>query len=151
MHNKRILAFTIAITAATLMAVGCSKTPEKLFPVKGVVSVGGNPLNGGTVQFEMKDKGEATGKVYTSAGEINEDGSYELMTFGKRGAPAGDHRVWVSPNLAQMPDKLGINFERNSPIPKEFMTPIDSTLSYTVAEESNTINVEVPETRRRKK
>ena len=128
---------------AALFISGCSKTPEKLFPVSGVVSVGGKPLNGGTVQFEMIEVG-ASGKVYTSSGEINEDGSYELSTFGERGAPAGEHRVWVSPNLLLAPDKIGVGIDRTSPVPRKYMLPTTTSLSFTVTEGDNTIDVDVP-------
>jgi len=127
-----------------VLLVGCGKTPEKLYPVSGVVTVGGEPLNGGSVQFEMKNKGEASGKVFTASGEIGEDGSYELLTFGKPGAPAGEHRVWVSPNLLHVPDKLGVSHEKLSRVPKKYRLPTTTDLTYTVEEDENEINVEVP-------
>ena len=108
------------------------------------MTVGGKPLNGGSIQFEMIEKGEASGKVYTSSGEIDESGNYELSTFGESGAPAGEHRVWVSPNVLMMPDKLGVGFERTSPIPKKYRVPTTTELMYTVTEADNTIDVEVP-------
>ena len=122
---------------------GCSKTPEKLYPVNGTVSVAGRPMNGGSVQFEMIEKG-TSGKVYTSAGTIDEEGRYELVTFGKSGAPAGEHRVWVNPNLTRMPDRLGVNPRRLSPIPKKYMLPTTTDLTFTVADEENTIDIDVP-------
>ena len=127
-----------------VVSTACQKTPEKLYPVTGTVTVGGQPLSGGTVQFEMLDKGKASGEVFTAAGAIEADGSYELSTFGKRGAPAGDHRVWVSPNFAALPDKLGVGVERMSPVPKKYMLPTTTDLSYTVTEGENQIDVEVP-------
>ena len=123
---------------------GCGKTPEKLYPVVGTVTVDGKPLDGGTVQFEMLEQGEASGKVYTSSSEISEDGSYELSTFDKPGAPAGEHRVWVTPYFAAMPDKLGVNNQRRSPIPKKYMLPTTTDLTYTVSEGDNEIDVDVP-------
>ena len=128
---------------AMIVLLGCGKTPEKLYPVQGTVTVGGKPLNGGSVQFEMIDVG-VSGKVYTSSGEIGEDGRYELSTFGKLGAPAGEHRVWVTPNLLLMPDKLGVGVDRTSPIPKKYMLPTTTELSYTVTEEDNVIAIDVP-------
>ena len=135
------LRFAIALVATI---AGCSKTPEKLYPVTGTVTVVGKPLSGGSIQFEMIEKGEASGKVYTSSGEIDENGKYELSTFGEPGAPAGEHRVWVSPNFAMMPDKLGIGVGRMSPVPKKYMVPTTTELMYTVTESDNTIDVEVP-------
>lgn len=133
----------VAVVALAI-TLGCSKTPEKLYPVIGTVTVGGQPLNGGTIQFEMMEKGEATGEIYTSAGELDENGNFELSTFGKPGAPAGEHRAWVTPNLLMMPDKLGVGIRRTSPIPKDYMMPTTTELKFTVTEGDNTIDVDIP-------
>lgn len=137
------LKFSLVV-AVMLMFLGCSKTPEQLFPVKGTVTIAGTPLKGGTVQFEMMEKGTASGKVYTSSGEIDENGNFALSTFGKLGAPAGEHRVWVSPNVLAMPDKLGVSVERSSPVPKKYMMPTTTDLTFTVDEGENIIAVNVP-------
>ena len=108
-----------------------------------MVSIGGKPLAGGTIQFEMIEIG-SSGKVYTSSSEIGGNGDYELITFGRLGAPAGEHRVWVTPNFLMMPDKLGVGVERISPIPKKYMLPTTTDLSYVVTAEDNTIDVDVP-------
>ena len=134
---------SLAFVGTAIFLFGCSKTPEKLYPVNGTVSVAGKPMNGGTVQFEMIEKG-TSGKVYTSSGTIDEEGRYQLITFGKSGAPAGEHRVWVSPNFARMPDRLGVNPRRMSPIPKKYMLPTTTDLTFTVADEENTIDIDVP-------
>ena len=134
--------FTLALILC--LSLGCSDTPESLYPVSGTVTIGGKPLNGGTVQFEMIEKGEKSGEVFTAAGEIDANGDYELSTFGEPGAPAGEHRVWVTPNLAAMPDKLGVGVERMSPIPKKYMMPTTTELEYTVEQSENSIDIEVP-------
>lgn len=113
-------------TVIAVLLVGCSKTPEKLYPVSGTVSAGDRPLTGGTIQFEMMSKGESSGNVYTSSSEIDEQGRYTLSTFDKPGAPAGEHRVWVSPNFAAMPDKLGVSTQRMSA--DEFARALDTML-----------------------
>lgn len=133
------------VAGISLIVLGCGKTPEKLYPVQGTVTVGGQPLNGGTVQFEMLDKGSASGKVYTAAGEIGEDGHYELRTFDQPGAPAGEHRVWVTPYFAGMPDQLGVDNRRRSPVPRKYMMPTTTDLTFTVNEADNTIDVDVPD------
>lgn len=144
MTSRSFRSLTIVATALLVITVGCSKTPEKLFPVVGTVTVNGEPLNGGSVQFEMLEEGQASGKVYTSSGEIDENGRYALSTFGEAGAPAGEHRVWVSPNFARMPDKLGVGVQRMSPVPKKYMLPTTTTLTYSVSEAENVIDVDVP-------
>ena len=134
---------SLAFAGTVIFLFGCSKTPEKLYPVNGTVTIAGRPMNGGTVQFEMIEKG-TSGKIYTSSGTIDEEGRYELITFGKSGAPAGEHRAWVSPNFARMPDRLGVSVEQMSPIPKKYMLPTTTDLRYSVAEEENTIDIDVP-------
>jgi hypothetical protein len=126
-----------------LYSCGCSKTPETLFPVSGTVSVGGKPLSGGTVKFEMSEKG-VSGKVYTSTGSVDDAGHYDLKTFGEAGAPAGTHRVWVVPNFARMPDEIGLGAGRLSPIPEKYMKPTTTELTYEVKAEDNSIDIEVP-------
>lgn len=139
----RSTVILLTISFAVLFIVGCAKTPEKLYPVNGSVFVGGKPLTGGTVQFEMIEVG-SSGKVYTSSGEIDKNGRYQLITFGKPGAPAGEHRVWVTPNPLLMPDKLGVGLDQTSPIPQKYMLPVRTDLSYTVSKRKNSIDVEVP-------
>ena len=134
-----------AVGAACLVVlVGCGKTPETLYPVRGTVFVGESPLDGGTIQFEMLEQGAASGKVYTASAQIQSDGSYALSTFGEPGAPAGEHRVWVSPNFAAMPDKLGVDNLRRSTVPKKYMVPTTTDLKYTVQAGNNVIDVKVP-------
>lgn len=123
---------------------GCSKTPEPLHPVHGVVTVNGKELKGGTVQFEMLEKGTTSGKIYTAAGVIDSEGNYQLSTFGEMGAPAGEHRVWVSPNFAGITDKIGVGIEKTTPFPKKYMVPTTTDLKFTVAADDNTINIDVP-------
>ena len=134
---------SLAFVGAAIFFCGCSKTPEKLYPVNGTVSVAGKPMHGGTVQFEMIEKGNS-GSIYTSSGTIDEEGRYELSTWGKSGAPAGEHRVWVNPNLLRMPDRIGVSAQRMSPVPQKYRLLTTTDLSYTVAPEDNTIDIDVP-------
>ena len=50
----------------------------------------------------------------------------------------------MTPNLARAPDKLGVSTEKLSPVPKKYMLPTTTDLSYTVEAGDNTIDVEVP-------
>jgi hypothetical protein len=128
---------------AVLAAAGCGKTPEPIYPVEGIVRVGGRPLKDGTIQFEMIERG-TSGKRYTSTSTIDPDGRYRLRTFERDGAPAGRHRVWVSPNFAAMPDEIGTSVFRLSPIPRKYMQPTTTDLEYEVKTGDNEIVVDVP-------
>ena len=50
----------------------------------------------------------------------------------------------MTPNLARQPDELGVSVERLSPVPKKYMLPTTTDLTYTVSEGDNQIDVEVP-------
>lgn len=126
-------------------AGGCSAgTPEVLYPVAGTVRVGEQVLTGGgTIQFEMIDVGKS-GKRYTSASTIDEQGRFRLITFGKEGAPAGTHRVWVIPDFARMPDKIGVNPVALSPIPRKYMMPTTTDIEVEVKPDENDLEIEIP-------
>lgn len=70
---------------------GCSETLP-LAPVAGQVTLDGQPLPRGTVQF-VPQQPVVPGPP--AVGTINETGRYELTTAGSRGALAGMHRVCV--------------------------------------------------------
>jgi hypothetical protein len=136
---RRLAASILVLTAG----FGCSRTPEPLYPVTGTVQVGGQRMTSGTVQFEMIEVG-GSGKRYTSSSTIDSQGRFRLRTFDQDGAPAGRHRVWVVPNFAALPDKIGQGVDRISPVPRKYMLPTTTDLEYTVEEGENTIEVNVP-------
>jgi hypothetical protein len=71
-----------------------------LYPVKGKVTLDGAAYKGGgTVQL-VKAKAAKDEKVYRIIGEIDAEGNYELSTEGKAGAPEGQYKAIVSPNMA---------------------------------------------------
>ena len=146
--RHRLEKYTFPAVIVLLFAVaGCTKTPERLFPVEGTVRVGDKLMNSGTIQFEMIEVG-TSGKRYTSTSSIDQEGRYQLRTFGEKGAPAGRHRAWVVPNFAAMPDEIGIGVERLSPIPKKYMVPTTTDLEFEVQAAANQIDVVIPAGRR---
>ena len=75
--------------------VSCTGDPVgQTFPVKGKVTVGGKTLTTGSVAF-WADEAKGTKLAFTPASQIAEDGSYDLFTNGKRGAPAGHYKVTI--------------------------------------------------------
>ncbi len=79
----------IILGCAPLFLAGCSPPPV---PVSGKVTVGGEPLKTGTVTF-FADAGNPT--KAEPRGQIKEDGTYEVQTDGKPGAPPGTYKVIV--------------------------------------------------------
>src|ERR1700729_3502154 len=82
----------ILFGCAPLFLAGCSPAPV---PVSGKVTVGGEPLKTGTVTF-FAEAGNPT--KAEPRGKIKEDGTYEVQTDGKPGAPPGTYKVVVFAN-----------------------------------------------------
>jgi len=102
------------LACAALLAAGCSggKGP-KLVPVSGKVTLDGNALPGGVVNF-FPDKGKGNTDKYHSVATIDASGTYKLTTDGKEGAPLGRYKVTVATEMppsgevkaGQLPPKL---------------------------------------------
>ena len=89
------ISLTLCLLATS---IGCGDSPEKFYPVSGKILVNGKPLSGvaqGSVSFHADGtKGNQT--MHQPIGAINADGSYELITVGRKGAPLGWYKVIVS-------------------------------------------------------
>lgn len=90
----RSRAVTLAGLLALPFAVGCGDPGPVLVPVKGSVSVGGKPLAVGSVSFRP-DASRGNTSAHHPTGSIAADGSFELVTLGKPGAPVGHYKVLV--------------------------------------------------------
>jgi hypothetical protein len=106
------VARTVFLTPPVVLSIlllggvpGCSKSKAegpKLYSVKGkIVFKNGEPLKGGTVQFQS-----LAGSSLTTMGEIKKDGSFALYTLVENktksaGAPEGQHRVIVIPPMSE--------------------------------------------------
>ena len=87
----------LAIALACLMIglVGCdSSGPGRLVPVKGKVTNKGQPLATGSLVFKP-DTAKGNQSKFEPASSIAADGSYELFTAEKPGAPPGWYHVGV--------------------------------------------------------
>ncbi len=84
---------------AILLAVacaGCSPSPFNLVPVSGSVSLDGQPLAGGIVNFQPIVAGPGANAGPGSTARIGPDGRYTLATIrGEPGAVVGKHRVKI--------------------------------------------------------
>src|SRR5262245_10423017 len=76
--------------------IGCSKGPTlpPLFPVKGKVTVNGQPVTSGQVSLMA-----ISGGGEMSAGAIDGSGNYTIFTSGGEGAPSGKYKVTVTPSM----------------------------------------------------
>jgi hypothetical protein len=92
-RGSRLLILAI-LSSLIGLSLGCGDGPS-LKPVKGHVTMNGQPLTKGHITFHPnKDKGNTFGQV--CVGEIDAQGEYTLQTRGKPGAPPGWYKVTVS-------------------------------------------------------
>ena len=80
--------------AAVLAAAGCNGDEPQLAPVRGTVYYRGEPLRGGVIVFVPDDSRGGSGPM--AQAEIGPDGTYTLLTEGKKGAVPGWHRITVA-------------------------------------------------------
>lgn len=81
----------------TCVLAGCGLGP-RLLPVSGKVLLGATPLTSGVVSFTPD---EAKGNKFRGGpiGTIQSEGTYQMTTNGKPGAPAGWYKVTVSTKM----------------------------------------------------
>lgn len=98
-RNLRILAWPVAWLL--LGPIGCGGGPH-LVPVRGKITVNGKPLTTGTLVLKPdRDKGNTS--PFESAATINADGTYQVYTNYKAGAPVGAYKVGVQAEVAINP------------------------------------------------
>ncbi|MCA9231118.1 MAG: hypothetical protein KDA57_10725 [Planctomycetales bacterium] len=102
MHRKLSL-----LVLLLLLLAGCGSNDHQLATVSGVVTLDGEPLVGGVVNFQPVAGGEANVGVGSTA-RTDEQGRFELHTIDNHpGAVVGSHRVRIysySPESAPVGD-----------------------------------------------
>jgi hypothetical protein len=118
--NKQIVsASSVLLVLAQIVNAGCSKAPYSTSPVKGVVTLDGQPLGEGKVMFTPVAQGDSAKAGKAGFGPLNPDGTFVVSTYGSEdGAIVGPHWVTVVqtilPNTAAAtPDTAeGVKFKR---------------------------------------
>ena len=133
---------TAAIALAVLTLPACSSGgPEPTYPVHGLVTVGGQPLEGGSILFEPVEP-SPSGQTHSARGTIDAAGRYELSTFGVAdGAVAGKHHIMVFEMEKQLSDDP--NLVRHSIIPDKYHMPETTPLVRDVEAKENAIELEI--------
>ncbi|WP_428306220.1 hypothetical protein [Lacipirellula sp.] len=80
----------LVAVAVALSAAGCGKSGPTLLPVKGKVTIDGQPAKEGGVTFH-----NAANQMIQLVSSIRSDGTYVMMHNRDEGAPAGDYVVTV--------------------------------------------------------
>jgi hypothetical protein len=91
--NLKTLNVGLSVATLCFAAAGCGP-PYRCVPVSGHVTVDGKPLPYGAISFAPDTSRGNTHRV-NPVGEIDEDGSYEVSTEAKPGAPVGWYKVVI--------------------------------------------------------
>ena len=93
MHQRGVF---LLVGVLVLSVAGCGEPDPvgRTFPVKGKVTVNGEALKRGSVAY-LPDESKGNTSKFSPSGDIGEDGTYELKTRNKPGAPPGAYKVIV--------------------------------------------------------
>ncbi len=89
----------LPVAAAFFLAAGCDDTSGvgRTLPVAGRVTLDGTPLTAASTVILFKpDVARGNQSPFEPAGTVVEQGAYQLLTQGKKGAPAGWYKVVVT-------------------------------------------------------
>ncbi len=136
------------VVLVSLLAAGCGGSDVDLAPVKGTVTLDGEPLAGARVEFDP-DPGEVVrGKPTGSAsyGVTDSSGRYTLLyTHEQEGALLGKHTVRITTRAMTVdadgkevlvPERLPPKFHLNSELTRE-VTPGSNTFDFPLSLESS--------------
>jgi hypothetical protein len=132
----------IALAVLAFIA-GCNQSPYELAPVRGTVTIDGQPFTSGRVMFAPAAAGEQRKTGKPAFGLLAADGSFELTTYEEGdGAVVGEH--WVT--LIRLKPRGGLEVDGEPPAPApaaavDFAKVTYPTRVKVTAQESNQIDV----------
>lgn len=149
-----VIAIVVMLLMATLVAPGCGRQADawrakrpKTFPVTGIVSLDGSPVEGAMVTFI------ATETPSVAAGITDALGRFKLRTYDPGdGAIPGPHKVLIEKKIERMPASYNPDSPAPPPppiiehlLPKHFSDADKSPLTATVTSSGvNTISFDLP-------
>jgi len=121
-----MIRFSVAAAAVILLA-GCEKTPFEVAPVRGTVTIDGQPLTIGRVMFAPAATSDGLNAGKPALGTIRTGGGYVLSTYGEDdGAVVGEHTVTILGPPKRLPGATpvstrvnGLTFSRLT-VPRRF-------------------------------
>ncbi len=127
---------------------GCGDSGPKMAPVEGTVSLDGKPLNNIMVEFWPSSAGPRSIAVSDAQGR------YKLMADdGKReGAAVGPHKVVLhdvsvygeNPPVGRAAENVDVTKGKKPRISNKFASPETTTISQTVEDKKNDLNIDIP-------
>ncbi|QDT68948.1 hypothetical protein MalM25_18740 [Planctomycetes bacterium MalM25] len=137
---------SLMVLAATTLIAGCNDSG--LRQVEGVVTIAGEPLTTGRIEFVPEVGRRATGNIQSN-------GSFKLMTFKPGdGAKIGDYKVLIEAVETEGQQKMGTSifdepsvdpssFKRRTLVHPRYGSLASSPLVATVKSSGNQINFEL--------
>jgi hypothetical protein len=99
--RNRYSVFCLVLFLSGIVPLGCGESLPPLAPVKGTVyAADGSKLTSGQVSL-VPETADTTRKVPPSSGKIESDGTYEIFTGGKPGAPLVKYKITISPDMSK--------------------------------------------------
>jgi hypothetical protein len=133
-HRRGRTAVTGAFVLCLLAALaGCSGQHDA--SVSGRVTLGGEPLDRGTVTFHPEGNGP------TAYAAIQPSGEYQLKTGAEEGIPSGEYRVTVvatTPPPKEGPERPGTMIT-----PPQYADPNQSGFRFTIEPGRNQVDLEL--------
>jgi hypothetical protein len=105
--QTRMICCLALVAGGTLTTAGCNRGGTDRCAVTGAVTLKGQPVNGGNIQFAPMSV-----KQVSASGAVILDGRYTIPR--QSGLAAGKYRVRI-----YWPEKAGIEQGPNVPLPKE--------------------------------
>ncbi len=138
-YSRSSLLSVVLVAIAGMATLGCGSA-DNMAPVKGVVTVGGEPVPSGTIQFIPASGGRP------ATGQIGSDGSYALSTKTPGdGVPPGEYKVIIEAKQTSGGGGGDISVP-SGPVkvtwlaPQKYSTVASSDLTATVESGTNEIN-----------
>lgn len=136
--RRRVVTGLAAVCAAALAGCGGPHeypVPDNLYPVRGTIRVGGQPLTGGLLSCVLVTDTDRYGPAEAPA-EVRPDGTFEPVLFnGHPGLYPGRWKVVVKSTAAY---RDGKKVAARQPIPARFMKEETSDLFIDVTAGENT-------------
>lgn len=147
------------LALATLTVVGCGDSKPATYPVTGVVTYNGQPVEGATVGFTSTDA-----EIQPAIGVTDAQGKYTLTTFEKDdGALPGEFKVRVvkydrvpappaidssGVDIEEMPENYEPEAASEEPppkhlLPEKYAMPHSTPLKTTVQAGENSYNIDL--------
>jgi hypothetical protein len=157
MNATRRALWALAALGLPPALAGCGETHYEHARVHGTVTYDGKPMTKGSVLF-VPVQTPPDGTLLPASGEIQPDGTYELLSAGEPGAVLGEHKVVIiafeggqketETDLIKGPAPATPTSKKASSrlkalVPAKYTKPETTPLTRKVEPGENAINIEV--------